>query len=66
MEGIGTYRLDINDSSKLDECEDIVMNAQDQVVIYSTFNEHFVNFNVVLVGSGCVVKSSHLIPRKKW
>ena len=36
---IGEYRLDVNDSSKLDECEDIILNAQDQVVVFSTFNE---------------------------
>jgi len=36
---ISEVNFDINDSSKLDEVEDIVMAAQDQVVIFSNFNE---------------------------
>lgn len=33
------YELDVKDSSKIDECMDIIENAADQVVVFSTFNE---------------------------
>ena len=34
-----TETLDIRESSKIDEAMDIIDNAQDQVIIFSTFNE---------------------------
>lgn len=33
------FALDVKDSSKIDECMDLIENEQDQVVVFSTFNE---------------------------
>lgn len=41
-EGNVINTLDIRESGKIDECMDIIENAQDQVVVFSTFNEPFV------------------------
>jgi SNF2 family DNA or RNA helicase len=59
-EVIDTISININDSSKLDECEDIVLNAQDQVVIVSTFNEPLMELKRRFNGIGisCEVISS--------
>ena len=36
---VETIKLDVRDSSKLDEAVDIIQQTQDQVIVFCTFNE---------------------------
>jgi len=49
---ISEVEFDVNDSSKIDEVEDIVLAAQDQVVIFSNFNEPMFEIKRRLNGIG--------------
>lgn len=57
---IETIKLDVRDSSKLDEAVDIIQQTQDQVIVFCTFNEPLneLAFRLQVEGLSCAVISS--------